>query len=498
MPGKKKKLNAKKKAENQRHVEHRRQREEEEAARPKSFNEAGPSSAPGFAKRKEDCCSAKHHHSDHHHHDDHHSTDSFDSEGIFDLEEQIDLMDLSNLSDPNQDGISFYNFDQYNNTIHTGIAIVQEPVQDEKHSGSENEASDPPKFKGESGYIRTVSLASRKVNKLSRPHHIDLYDLYFQLSTVLEYLSNYTVQVLVSKNKASRKPFLKKLGANNINEDLQKVLDGLPEFKESHRKPIDIEEFQAIPEQKKSDLRKYINSLAPLPQPEPEPNNHAYFERGDEGEGVLTNDEFPNPFARVGIEIVENEEPVFNNQPNTTDLSLPRLSMLAALIGQKRNYKRVRPALTNRLIVDNLPKRYLSKFLNLMTTGFCFLGKLIIESLHSDEKINRGNIFDFQDGDVGFWWAGVIILDWNEYLLRTVNGKPKHKPISCINYIKTVGEGSVAFKAMLNLGPDGLYFTDEDQKNFQETIERIKHKRLTAPKPEGADDDHVIANVLEL
>lgn len=158
-------------------------------------------------------------------------------------------------------------------------------------------------------------------------------------------------------------------------------------------------------------------------------------------------------------------------------LSIPRLQPLIALLAERSGYK-LKPALVNKLIFLKAPQRFQEKFAQLMVYGFWFLGRVISDSLSSKEQINRGNMFNFSKGDMGFWWAGVRILDWISYLNKV---KCNKTGTDCYSFV--IQDPPLyrfhTNRAIINMNKHPLYFlSEEDWQNYTLTIRTIRHKRV--------------------
>lgn len=163
-----------------------------------------------------------------------------------------------------------------------------------------------------------------------------------------------------------------------------------------------------------------------------------------------------------------------NFERNIGFLSYPRFLPMVALLAERSEYK-IKPGLVAKLNFTAVPERFIEKFSQLMVYGFWFLGRVITDSLSEKEQVNRGNLFNFVKGDLGFWWAGVKILDWNFY---AKNEEEKH---NCAHFI-AMDSPKYRFhsdRAIFNMGQHPLYFlSDDDWTNFYQTVKFIKHAKV--------------------
>lgn len=163
-----------------------------------------------------------------------------------------------------------------------------------------------------------------------------------------------------------------------------------------------------------------------------------------------------------------------NFETNTGFLSYPRFLPMVALLAERSDYK-IKPGLVARVDFSYVPARFTEKFSQLLVYGFWFLGRVISDSLSEKEQVNRGNVFNFVKGDLGFWWAGVRILDWNFYLK---NEKETH---TCAHFL-SIDPPKYRFhssRAVHNMGQHPLYFLSaDDWYNFYKTISLIKHAKV--------------------
>lgn len=162
-------------------------------------------------------------------------------------------------------------------------------------------------------------------------------------------------------------------------------------------------------------------------------------------------------------------------ESNIGFLSYPRFLPMIALLAERSEYK-IKPSLVAKLNFTDVPERFIEKFSQLMVYGFWFLGRVITDSLSEKEQVNRGNLFNFVKGDLGFWWAGVKILDWNFY---TKNEKEMH---NCAHFI-VMDPPKYRFhsdRAVFNMGGQHpLYFlSDDDWTNFYQTVKFIRHAKV--------------------
>jgi len=168
--------------------------------------------------------------------------------------------------------------------------------------------------------------------------------------------------------------------------------------------------------------------------------------------------------------IIENE---VSFEKNVGFLSLPRFLPLVALLAERAEYK-MRLSLVKDLVFTKTPARFRDKFAHLMVYGFWYLGRVISDSLSVKEQVNRGNMFSFEKGDLGFWWAGVRILDWNCYVYQEKYAK------SCHWFVVNDPRKYRLYtsNAILNMHQHPLYFlSDLDWINYKATVKAIHHKK---------------------
>lgn len=181
-----------------------------------------------------------------------------------------------------------------------------------------------------------------------------------------------------------------------------------------------------------------------------------------------------------------NATVIINNMMNNVNtqvlkpskaLTLHRLRLLGALVAQVKGYD-VKPSLSSRLYLKDTPKRFQTKFQNILVDGFWLLGRMIADSLSEDSEVNCGNPFDFADGDLAFWWAGCVMLDWAK------NESSKHKKKSFKNgydfYIDH-SIGSRKFKYYQNSGNSSFnnklvedFLSEEDFELFTITVQKVR------------------------
>lgn len=180
-----------------------------------------------------------------------------------------------------------------------------------------------------------------------------------------------------------------------------------------------------------------------------------------------------------------NATVIINNMMNNVNtrvlkpskaLTLHRLKLLGALVAQVKGYA-VEPSLSRKLYLKATPKRFQAKFQNILVDGFWLLGRMIADSLSDDSEVNCGNPFDFADGDLAFWWAGCVMLDWAK------NESSKYKKKSFKNgydfyidhsigsrklkYYQNSGNSSFNFKLVED------FLSEEDFELFTITVQNV-------------------------
>lgn len=183
-------------------------------------------------------------------------------------------------------------------------------------------------------------------------------------------------------------------------------------------------------------------------------------------------------------------------QPRPADLNTPRFMLLLALISEAKGYE-ILPALSEHFVTTGCMPRFDGKIRRLMVEGFWLVGRLIKESLSMDKETNCGNPFGFVDGDIGFWWAGICMLDWQEYL----KGCDKNQVlINCHQFVMENVDGKNSSEALLSMNtktPEE-FMSDTDVENFIHTVGSVKYycgncfvdSEENIVKDEGCIDDH--------
>jgi len=147
---------------------------------------------------------------------------------------------------------------------------------------------------------------------------------------------------------------------------------------------------------------------------------------------------------------------------------------LLALISEAKGYD-IKPALSEHFVTSDCMSRFDEKIRRFMVQGFWFIGRLINESLSKDEEVNCGNPFEFVDGDIGYWWAGVHMLDWQEYIKEC--DKSQSLP-NCYQF--TMDNMEIkrhnSKEAIINMDADPDDFMSElDVENFIHTVRHVKY-----------------------
>lgn len=162
-------------------------------------------------------------------------------------------------------------------------------------------------------------------------------------------------------------------------------------------------------------------------------------------------------------------------KPRPKHLNTPRFMVLLALISEAKGYD-IKPSLSEHFATSDCLPRFDDKIRRLMVQGFWFVGRLIQDSLSEDEEINCGNPFDFVDGDFGFWWAGVNMLDWQEYMKES--GKNQELQ-NCYQFVvENLNEYRYnSGKAKLSMNSDSLddFMSELDVENFIHTVRNVKY-----------------------
>lgn len=172
-------------------------------------------------------------------------------------------------------------------------------------------------------------------------------------------------------------------------------------------------------------------------------------------------------------------EQIISFQENNGFLCRPRFLPLVALLAERAGYKFIPSEVAN-VDFTAAPTRFKEKFCYLLVHGFWFLGKVISDSLSEKDRVNRGNMFGFEKGDLGYWWAGVKILDWQNFLTnrRIKNAKVKFELMnSCHGFVinEPVGFQRYTQRAVLNMNQHPLFFlSEEDWVNYNDTVKSVQ------------------------
>lgn len=162
-------------------------------------------------------------------------------------------------------------------------------------------------------------------------------------------------------------------------------------------------------------------------------------------------------------------------KPGPKHLTTPRFMTLLALISEAKGYE-IQPSLSEHFVTTECMPRFDFKIRRLMVQGFWLVGRLIKESLSEDEKVNCGNPFKFIDGDIGFWWAGINMLDWQEYIKES---DKTQKLINCYDFVlQNMEEKRNNFKKAelsMNASEPDDFMSELDMGNFIHTVRNVKY-----------------------
>lgn len=162
-------------------------------------------------------------------------------------------------------------------------------------------------------------------------------------------------------------------------------------------------------------------------------------------------------------------------QPRPKHLTTPRFMVLLALISEAKGYEII-PSLSMNFVTKDCVSRFDEKIRRLMVQGFWLIGPLIKESLSEDEEVNCGNPFDFVDGDIGLWWAGINMLDWQEHLKEC--GSKNQKLPNCYQFagenISMTRRNTAEAESIMNAVPDD-FMSELDMENFIHTVRNVKY-----------------------
>lgn len=162
-------------------------------------------------------------------------------------------------------------------------------------------------------------------------------------------------------------------------------------------------------------------------------------------------------------------------KPRPKHLTTPRFMVLLALISEAKGYN-IQPSLSEHFVTHDCLLRFDEKIKRLMVQGFWFVGRLIQESLSEDEEVNCGNPFNFVDGDLGFWWAGVNMLDWLEYMKESSKNQELQ---NCYQFVvENINEyryNSGKAKSSMNSKIPEDFMSELDVENFIHTVRNVKY-----------------------
>ncbi|XP_050435757.1 uncharacterized protein LOC126842701 isoform X5 [Adelges cooleyi] len=162
-------------------------------------------------------------------------------------------------------------------------------------------------------------------------------------------------------------------------------------------------------------------------------------------------------------------------QPRPKHLTTPRFMTLLALISEAKGYQ-IEPSLSEHFVTTDCMPRFNDKIKRLMVQGFWLVGRLINESLSEDEEVSCGNPFEFCDGDIGYWWAGINMLDWQEYMKKCGKSLATH---NCYQFM--LDENMEGFRhinneavSSMNAAPED-FMSELDVENFIHTVRNVKY-----------------------
>lgn len=161
-------------------------------------------------------------------------------------------------------------------------------------------------------------------------------------------------------------------------------------------------------------------------------------------------------------------------KPRPKHLTTPRFMILLALISEAKGYH-IQPSLSEYFVTSDCMSRFDDKIRRLMVQGLWFVGRLIKDSLSEDDEVNNGNPFEFVDGDLGFWWAGINMLDWQEYIKKCDKNQPTCFQFVIENNQDGSGYNSNASKLNMNVMKPEDFLSDSDVENFIDTIRNVKY-----------------------
>jgi len=161
-------------------------------------------------------------------------------------------------------------------------------------------------------------------------------------------------------------------------------------------------------------------------------------------------------------------------KPRPKHLATPRFMVLLALISEAKGYQ-ITPSLSEHFVTDDCMPRFDDKIRRLMVQGLWLVGRLIKESLFEDKEVNCGNPFEFADGDIGFWWAGINMLDWQEYVKECCKIQSLQ---TCFQFVVENMDGnrrnSHEAELIMNAKPED-FMSELDIENFIHTVRSVKY-----------------------
>lgn len=162
-------------------------------------------------------------------------------------------------------------------------------------------------------------------------------------------------------------------------------------------------------------------------------------------------------------------------KPRPKHLTIPRFMTLLALISEAKGYQII-PSLSEHFITNHCMPRFNDKIRRLMVQGMWLVGRLIKDSLSEDKEVNCGNPFKFADGDIGFWWAGIHMLDWQEYVKECC--KTQTLP-TCFQFVVENIDGNRhnSHEALLSMNAEAedFFMSELDIENFIHTVRNVKY-----------------------
>lgn len=207
-----------------------------------------------------------------------------------------------------------------------------------------------------------------------------------------------------------------------------------------------------------------------------------FFKQACSGElfvAVLNKGKKHDKYIREIVDDYNKKRNIISGPEMYKGLTVPRFKISMALIAQLVGVKFIEPLVLRRLTnkrINRTPQRFQEYFVKLLVPGFWLVGTVIEDSLSENDEINRGNPFKFLPGDLGFWWAGSVIMDWMNYDYLKKKDEKNYK--SCQEFYNDCNL-SRKYKYCQTSALSHLdripkqFLSIQDEKNFVDTIENV-------------------------